>query len=115
MHPNFKPKGQKPFIVQNQPRHFFEKRNFTKPEPMEVDKSSMHVNVGKPDKRPRSGEFSNQVGNNRKFPRLNQLDDDDDNREELDIHEVNVGTTLNEKEDTIEGIDDETASVFLDN
>lgn len=99
INPDFKPKSKTPF--QN-------KRD--KPEPMEVDRSSLNVNIGSP-KRQRSEQHSSSK-NNRKFQRVNQT-------EVIEGDEEGVNTVENDDRNPIESelneIDDETSSVFLDN
>lgn len=124
INPNFKPKFDKPYQPQQQP---FVKtfpgafpstfpstfpKTFSKPEPMDIDKSSMHVNIGKNDKRPRSGEFSNQMSRGRKFQRINQILEAN-NVTELDAEPSDAEEEINVLEAGAE--EEETASVFLDN
>lgn len=123
INPNFKPKFDKPYQPQQQP---FVKtfsgsfpgtfpstfpKTFSKPEPMDIDKSSMHVNIGKSDKRPRSGEFSNRMSQGRKFQRINQILEAN-NVTELDAEPSDAEEEINVLE---AGAEEETSSVFLDN
>lgn len=102
INPNFNPNYKPKFKKSNQNSYPFE-RNISKPEPMDVDKTSMTVNVGNQEKRPRSGEFSNCVGNKKKFQRINQLEDSSSDEAEEE-----------KKEGDESGTDDEKSSVFLD-
>lgn len=113
-HPGFKPvqnqqqSNFKPYRNQYQPGF----KTFDKPTPMDIDRSSMNVNVSTGnDKRPRSGEFSNQV-NQRKFQRINQmqvLEEDDQQDEETETNEYEYEDNEENEEDN----DIETSSVFL--
>lgn len=107
--PNFKPKPkmpyQQPSSSQNN-RYDSPMRN-NKPEPMEVDRSSMNVNVGL-QKRQSSGQHS--FSHNRKFQRVNQMEN-----QKSDVEDP---PNNDEDDTTSEGLDesgDETSSVFLDN
>lgn len=44
---------------------------------MDIDRSSIHINVPWPEKRPRSGELSNKVGNTQKFQRINEIQNEE--------------------------------------
>lgn len=102
LNPNFKPKSKTPIqIPQN--------KN-DKPEPMDVDRSSMNVNVGSP-KRQWSGTHSNQR-NNRKFQRVNQAEVIENEVDHVDSAE---NDEANPTEGELNEIDDETTSIFLDN
>lgn len=102
LNPNFKPKMRMPF----QP---LPNKN-DKPEPMDVDRSSMNVNVGSP-KRQWSGQHSNSK-NNRKFQRINQT-------EVIEKEEENAvpaeSDDANSSDGELNEIIDETSSIFLDN
>lgn len=102
LNPNFKPKPKIPF----QPP---QNKN-DKPEPMEVDRSSMNVNVGSP-KRQWSGQHSNSK-DNRKFQRINQTEVTETAEEKVDSAEDEDAIST---EGELNQITDETSSVFLDN
>lgn len=107
LNPNFKPKSDR---ITQQPQNMVKPQ--PKPEPMDVDRSSMHVNIGKPDKRPRSGEFSNQVGRDKKFQRMYNIEGLTD-EEEVNANELEIGEFTAMQPSEAEIIE-ETASVFLD-
>jgi len=73
---------------------------------MEIDKSSLNVNIGQREKRERSGQVSNQF-TPRKFQRINQLDQEEEDDE---TEEKETNAAEDEDEST-----DEIASIFLDN
>lgn len=64
MNPNIKPKAKSPFQASHQQSN--------KPEPMDVDRLSLNVNVGSP-KRQRSVQHSTS-NNNRKIQRVNHAE-----------------------------------------
>lgn len=105
MNPNFKPKAKTPFQASHQQSN--------KPEPMDVDRSSLNVNVGSP-KRQRSVQHSTS-NNNRKFQRVHHAE-----VAESEI-ENNVSCELDDEIDNeasaaeVNESNDETASIFLDN
>lgn len=110
INPNFKPKPKMPYqqYLPNQNNRYESPNRNVKPEPMEVDRSSMNVNVGL-QKRQLSGQHS--FSNNRKFQRVNQMENQGlDQREDM---------PTNDEDDNVSGAgydeEDETSSVFLDN
>lgn len=105
INPNFQPKSKKPF--QNPNFKSYGGSN-NKSEPIDVDKSSMHVNVDKGENRPRSNGFSHQ--NTKKVQRVNQL---------LENEEVNANDFVESENgchDEFEATEseDEVSLVFLD-
>lgn len=108
INPNFKVRDKNPFK--------FVRREFNKPEPMEIDRSSMRVNFDKNEKRPRSQQTS---GNRQKFQRINILTGDDGAGPSKSQDEQPL-LSNDELDDTHNNSDggesaDETSSIFLDN
>lgn len=117
INPNFKPKLRIPMQQQQQFQQF--KKSFApqqqnnklfsqKPEPMDVDKSSMHVNVGKPEKRPITSESN--ANNPRKFQKINLME-----AEESEEQQESESDEIEERQDEEGEVDEETSSIFLDN
>lgn len=101
---NFKP-------IQSQARPNF--NQFSKPIPMEIDRSSMNVNVGTADKRPHSAQVSNQF-NPRKLQRINQIQVIENQQKEM--YEATVPEAFENETDESENDEaGETSSVFLGN
>lgn len=112
INPAFKPKIVKPFQQQfNRPFNAVQ-RQFDKPEPMDIDKSSMEVNIGKNDKRPRSGQYSNSFNNQMKVRRINMINGSTESGEISDEPLIKPDEIENEVNDGAESTC-ETASVFL--
>lgn len=109
INPNFKPKSN--LTAQPKPQQTV-KKPFPKPEPMDIDKSTMNVNIGA-EKRPRSGEFSNQVGQFQKFQRVNKIEELTSDEEEINANELE-GEAINEIQPPQPELNEETASIFLD-
>lgn len=116
--PSFKPKQKFPY--QNQQLGWSQQNGqvqnnhgnrpnipIQRPEPMEVDRSSMNVNVGT-----QKRQFSGQHSFNKKFQRINQVENE--NSELGDETSCNV-VDENEAEGIQDESGDETSSVFLDN
>lgn len=105
LNPNFKPRPKMPFQPQQAKND--------KPEPMDVDRSSMNVNIGSP-KRQWSGQHSNSK-NNRKFQRINQTEmvDNDKANNEPDSDQEEEEEIPPEVE--VNQLTDETSSIFLGN
>lgn len=101
MNPSFVPKPRGQHQTQQLPL----KKKYATPTPMDIDHSTINVKQDKTEKRPRSGEFSNQV-NPKKFQRVNHLNESSDESDlgEEQEAELNYGET--------DG--DDTSSIFLD-
>lgn len=111
-HSNFG-KKQEPNVSQNfkmkQKFPFQGNQNKNEVEPMEVDRSSMKVNINKSEKR-NFGQFSRQ-SNDKKFQRINQVETKEEEGEEEEEKIPNV----NEMSEHENVESDEIASIFLGN
>lgn len=109
MNANFKPKAKIPF--QNNRPYDKQMKSFNKPEKMDVDQSSIKVNVGDAGKRPRSMEYTNDF--RKKIQRVNQITDEDEiyagDTDDSDVEEIDTDDEKGENEEN-----QEAKMVFLD-
>lgn len=82
---------------------------------MEVDQSSLRVNVGDAGKRPRSAQFSKQSShkNFKKFQRVNKIEESETEKDETNL---NAFEPENEEQNPdMNETNDETSSTFIGN